>query len=152
MCHLAPTLAFSFPSFPLHSPLFNRIACDQPSPLSQVKSAIRSLDLPSRARQLQLTTPIAITPAKLQVSQFTHRNPKAAVILRPVWPHAHPLHISLHPLRPQEMEEENSRLEAEVERMQAALAADKSLANAAHKVRISLPPNPKPQSSWVAGP
>jgi hypothetical protein len=50
------------------------------------------------------------------------------------------------------MEEENSRLEAEVERMQAALAADKSLANAAHKVRISLPPNPKPRSSWVAGP
>jgi hypothetical protein len=31
------------------------------------------------------------------------------------------------------METENSKLEAEVERMQATLAADKSMANAAHK-------------------
>jgi hypothetical protein len=35
------------------------------------------------------------------------------------------------------METENSKLEAEVERMQAALAADKSMANAAHKALAS---------------
>ena len=35
------------------------------------------------------------------------------------------------------MQVENSKLEAEVERMQAALAADKSMANAAHKALAS---------------
>ena len=35
------------------------------------------------------------------------------------------------------MKTENSKLEAEVERMQAALAADKSMANAAHKALAS---------------
>jgi hypothetical protein len=43
------------------------------------------------------------------------------------------------------MEAENAKLEAEVERMQAVLAADKSLANAAHRALASASENAR---SW----
>ena len=102
---------------------------------AQVKSAIRSLDLPSRSRPqpLAAAAAAAITTAQLQVlaPHPPRCSPPPATRCIPR------TFILFQPPCLQEMETENAKLEAEVERMQAALAADRSMAAAAHKALAS---------------
>jgi hypothetical protein len=117
---------FSFPS--IYPAVFPRLPLASSHRLipSQIKSAIRSIDAPARSRPQPLAAAAIITAAQLQVRHASTR------LHQQTAPHRHPLMRFL-----QEMETENSKLEAEVERMQAVLAADKSMANAAHKALAS---------------